>query len=253
MSCFRRNVSLGTRLVLAADFAHRVRDLLHKGTAANSRVRAAPSPSARCAPRSTRPRRRRCWLRWTATWTALDAPGDATASLIASWLVERKRLPHSPRFAALLDGIFASIRVGARRRRGRGARGPGAGRDLARLRAPPGRAAKARRCAQRSDLRQLLPALPAARAVHRRADAARAPDQARRAPGGGALPDRDPSRDRGASGGAAGPDRGRAHARAGRGARDPDLHQGRSATTSSSPRRCCVPRARRRASRSGGW
>lgn len=109
MSCFRRNASLGARLVLAADFAHRVRDLLHTGTAAFDGAR-----------RPFAERTLRAEIDETASpallatlegeLTALDAPGDATASLIATWLVERKRLPHSPRFAALLDGILASLR-----------------------------------------------------------------------------------------------------------------------------------------------
>jgi len=110
MSCFRRNVSLGTRLVLAADFAHRVRDLLHRGTTAFDGAR-----------RPFAERTLRAEIEETASpallasldgdLAALDAPGDATASLIASWLIERKRLPHSPRFAALINGIFASLRL----------------------------------------------------------------------------------------------------------------------------------------------
>jgi lysine-N-methylase len=112
MSCFRRNASLGARLVLAADFAHRVRDLLHKGTL---EFEGARRPFAE--------RTLRAEIDETASTAllasldgdleALDAPGDATASLIASWLGERKRLPHSTRFAALLDGIFESIRAEA--------------------------------------------------------------------------------------------------------------------------------------------
>jgi len=108
MSCFRRNVSLGTRLVLAADFAHRVRDLLHKGTVAFDGPRGAFAERTLSAE-----------IEETASpallasldrdLLALDASGDATASLIASWLIERKRLPHSARFAALLDGVFASL------------------------------------------------------------------------------------------------------------------------------------------------
>ncbi len=110
MSCFRRNASLGTRLVLAADFAHRVRDLLHTGTAEFDGAR-----------RPFAERTLRAEIDETASpallaaldgeLAALDAPGEATGSLIAAWLVERKRLPHSPRFAALLDGIFASLRL----------------------------------------------------------------------------------------------------------------------------------------------
>jgi lysine-N-methylase len=109
MSCFRRNVSLGTRLVLAADFAHRVRDLLHKGTVAFDGSR---RPFAERALRAEIDETASPALAASldGDLAALSAPGDATASLIASWLVERKRLPHSPRFAALLDGIFASLR-----------------------------------------------------------------------------------------------------------------------------------------------
>jgi len=122
MSCFRRNVSLGTRLLLAADFAHRVRDLLHKGT---QEFEGARRPFAE--------RRLRAELDETASMAlmasldgdldALDAPGDATASLISTWLVERKRLPHSARFAALLDGVFASIRAEATGAAGEGIAG----------------------------------------------------------------------------------------------------------------------------------
>ena len=122
MSCFRRNVSLGTRLVLAADFAHRVRDLLHTGTAAFDGAR-----------RPFAERTLRAEIDETASpallasldgdLAALDAPGDATASLIATWLVERKRLPHS---AALRGAARRRLRVaafGARRPpRARGSR-----------------------------------------------------------------------------------------------------------------------------------
>jgi lysine-N-methylase len=122
MSCFRRNVSLGTRLVLAADLAHRLRDLLHKGTL---EFEGARRPFAE--------RTLRAELDETASMAltasldgdleALQAPGDSTASLIASWLVERRRLPHSARFSALLDGIFASIHAEATGASGEGSTG----------------------------------------------------------------------------------------------------------------------------------
>jgi len=110
ISCFRSNVSLGTRLVLAADFAHRVRDLLHKGTVAFDGSR---RPFAERALRAEIDETASPALLGVldAELAALDAPGDATTSLIASWLVERQRLPHSPRFAALLADILASLRL----------------------------------------------------------------------------------------------------------------------------------------------
>jgi lysine-N-methylase len=109
MSCFRRNVSLGTRLVLAADFAHRVRDLLHKGTAAFDGPR-RPFAERTLSAEIDETAAPALLAALDGELAALNAPGDATASLIATWLVERKRLPHSPRFAALLDGIIASLR-----------------------------------------------------------------------------------------------------------------------------------------------
>jgi len=108
LGCFRRNVPLGTRLVLAADFAHpRARVAARR----HARVRrgAPPLRRADAARRDRRDRIDGAVASLDADLEALDAPGDATASLIATWLAERKRLPHSARFAALLDGAFASI------------------------------------------------------------------------------------------------------------------------------------------------
>ena len=109
MSCFRRNASLGTRLVLAADFAHRVRDLLHKGTVAFDGPR-GPFAERALSAEIEETASPALLASLDGDLAALAAPGDATASLIATWLVERRRLPHSPRFAALLDDIFASLR-----------------------------------------------------------------------------------------------------------------------------------------------
>jgi lysine-N-methylase len=149
MSCFGRNASLGTSLVLAVDFAHRVRDLLHKGTEAfdgprrpfaertlSAEIDETASPALVAA--------------LDGELAALDAPGGATASLIATWLVERKRLPHSPRFAALLDGIFASLRSELGAAAGEGLAGLAAG-DLWRVYARR-RDALQKRAGARSDL-----------------------------------------------------------------------------------------------------
>jgi lysine-N-methylase len=109
LSCFRRNVPLGTRLVLAADFAQRVGALLHAGT---TEFDGARRPFAERTLRAEIADTMSVALvaSLNGDLEALDAPGDATASLIASWLAERRRLPHSQRFAELLEGVFASLR-----------------------------------------------------------------------------------------------------------------------------------------------
>jgi lysine-N-methylase len=149
MSCFQRNVPLGTRLVLAADFAHRVRDLLHRGTAAFDGPR-RPFAERRLSAEIDETASQALLASLDGDLAALDAPGDATVSLIATWLVERTRLPHSPRFAALLDGIFASLRSELGAAAGEGLAGLAAG-DLWRVYARR-RDALQKRVGARSDL-----------------------------------------------------------------------------------------------------
>ena len=116
LRCFRRDEAaatrpgprLGTQLVLAADFAQRVGELLYAGT---PELEGARRPFAERILAAEMAETDAPALRASldADLEALDAPGDATASLIATWLIERKRLPHSARFGAMIDGTFTSI------------------------------------------------------------------------------------------------------------------------------------------------
>lgn len=108
MSCFEGDHPLGVRLVRAADFAQRVQSLFHAGTTEFEGAR-----------RAFAERRLRTEIADTDApplaaalardLAALNAPGDAVAGFIVSWLLERRRLPHSTRFAGLLRAVFTSI------------------------------------------------------------------------------------------------------------------------------------------------
>ena len=112
LRCFRREVALGTRLVLAADFAQRAGSLLYAGTAEMEGAR-RPFAERTLAAEMAETESPALVASLDGDLEALVAPGDATASLIATWLAERKRLPHSARFGALIDQVFASIHAEA--------------------------------------------------------------------------------------------------------------------------------------------
>ena len=105
LDCFQLALPLGTRLALAADFAARVQGFFHAGT---TEMEGARRPFAERSLRAERAataaetlhRQLDDDLR-TLNFPPVAAVG-VTASL-ASFLLERRRLPHSPRFAALLD------------------------------------------------------------------------------------------------------------------------------------------------------
>jgi lysine-N-methylase len=99
---------LAARLVAAAHFADRVQPFFHAGTTefegprqsfARRRLRAeideASSPALLAG--------------LSRDVAALETPGDGTAAMLATLLLERKRLPHSPRFAELLRQAFTSL------------------------------------------------------------------------------------------------------------------------------------------------
>jgi lysine-N-methylase len=108
LRCFQRDYPLGTRLALAADFAQRVQPLFRAGTT-----------EFEGAGRAFAERRLRGEIAHTDApelaaalhrdLTTLQASGEATTGLIASWLMGRKRLPHAARFGELLRVVFTSI------------------------------------------------------------------------------------------------------------------------------------------------
>ncbi|HEY4188766.1 MAG TPA: flagellin lysine-N-methylase [Polyangia bacterium] len=104
--CFQQPMPLGTQLALAADFAERVQPFFHAGTRdfdgaqrpfAERRLRGELEATA------AKPLREAL----DADLRALNVPGEPTMSRIATFLLERKQLPHSARFAALVDQVFA--------------------------------------------------------------------------------------------------------------------------------------------------
>ena len=110
LDCFQRALPLGTRLALAADFAARVQGFFHAGTA---EMEGARRPFAERSLRAERDATAAEALHRqldddlkTLSFPPVAAAG-VTASL-ASFLLERRRLPHSPRFAALLEQTLLS-------------------------------------------------------------------------------------------------------------------------------------------------
>jgi lysine-N-methylase len=104
LACFRLPLTLGTRLALAADFAARVQGFFHAGTAEMDGARRAFAERRLGAERAaTFAPATRAELEADLQGLAFPAgvAGGVTAT-IASFLLERRRLPHSPRFAALL-------------------------------------------------------------------------------------------------------------------------------------------------------
>ena len=111
LDCFRLPLPLGTRLAVAADFAARLGGFFHAGTA---ELEGARRPFA-----ERRLRAERDATMAPALHAELDAdlralafpPAAATGvtATIAGFLLERRRLPHSPRFAALLAETLPTV------------------------------------------------------------------------------------------------------------------------------------------------
>jgi lysine-N-methylase len=100
--------SLPARLVAAAHFAERVQPFFFAGTTefegprdgfARRRLRAEIEEATSAELLSGLER----------DVAGLQVPGDQTAAMVATLLLERKRLPHSPRFAELLRQGFSSL------------------------------------------------------------------------------------------------------------------------------------------------
>jgi len=103
---------LAARLVAAAHFADRVQPFFHAGTSefdgprqpfARRRLRAEIEEAASPA----------LLTGLAADVANLQVPGDGTAAMLATLLLERKQLPHSPRFAELLRHAFTSLQAEA--------------------------------------------------------------------------------------------------------------------------------------------
>jgi lysine-N-methylase len=106
----QHQISLGARLVAAAHFAERVQPFFFAGTDEFEGAR-----------RAFALRRLRTEIEEAASpdllaglerdLAAVPVPGEGIAAMLATLLVERKRLPHGPRFAELLRQSFSSLQA----------------------------------------------------------------------------------------------------------------------------------------------
>jgi lysine-N-methylase len=110
--CFQQSWKLSTQLALAADFADRVQSFFHAGTAefegagrpfAERRLRAERDATAVAALPAA----------LETDLAALQVSGAPVMGVLVGFLLDRKRLPHSQRFAALLAQVFAPVTTGA--------------------------------------------------------------------------------------------------------------------------------------------
>ena len=98
---------LGTGFVLAADFAERVHEFFHAGT---TEFQGAGRTFSELRLQAEMNHTESAPLREALAndLTGLVASGEAVTAFIASLLQDRRRLPHSPRFASLVNDVFQS-------------------------------------------------------------------------------------------------------------------------------------------------
>jgi lysine-N-methylase len=117
----RSEFPLSTRLVAAANFADRISGFFFAGTAAFAGAK-GPFASRRLDAEIAEAESLLVLTALDRDLAAFDAnAGLATAGLVGTMLLERLRMPHSPRFASLLKSSFASIQAELRGQKGDGA------------------------------------------------------------------------------------------------------------------------------------
>jgi lysine-N-methylase len=104
----REDLPLTTRLVALAHFADRVQPFFHAGTTEFEGPRQGFA-RRRLATEIVEAESASLLADLDRDLAAMTVPGENTAALIATTLLERKRLPHSPRFAELLRQAFTSL------------------------------------------------------------------------------------------------------------------------------------------------
>lgn len=108
LDAFRGEWPLGTALMIAADFAERVQPFFHAGTRDfDGAQRAFTERRLRSELENTRSEALAVALH--RDLTALRAPGAGVAALVWSLLSERRRLPHSAKYASLVEGVSTSL------------------------------------------------------------------------------------------------------------------------------------------------
>jgi len=108
LEAFRGERPLGTALMIAADFAERVQPFFHAGTRDfDGARRAFTERRLRSEIETTRSEQLAEAL--DRDLAALRAPGEGVAALVWTLLSERRRLPHSAKYAALVERVTASV------------------------------------------------------------------------------------------------------------------------------------------------
>lgn len=106
--CFRTHLPIGVRFVLAADLAARLEPFFHAGTSEFEGARRTfAEHRLQSEINDTESAELRASLQ--ADLAGLDVAGSPMITFVRSFLCDRQRLPHSPRFASLLDEVFRSL------------------------------------------------------------------------------------------------------------------------------------------------
>ena len=106
--CFRAPLPIGVRFVLAADLAARLEPFFHAGTSEFQGARRTfAEHRLQSEINDTESTELRASL--ASDLAGLDIDGNPVATFVRSFLRDRQRLPHSPRFASLLDEVFHSL------------------------------------------------------------------------------------------------------------------------------------------------
>ncbi|HEY8924404.1 MAG TPA: hypothetical protein VIU64_08490, partial [Polyangia bacterium] len=108
LAAFRGARPLGTALMIAADFAERVQPFFHAGTRDFDGAR-RPFAERRLRIEIENMRSEQLAAALDRDLAALRAPGAGVAALVWTLVSERRRLRHSSKYAALVEGVAASL------------------------------------------------------------------------------------------------------------------------------------------------
>ncbi len=108
LRCFQQDLALGTQFVLAADLAERLQPFFHAGTSEFLGARRSFSEQ-RLQAEIGHTESAELHLALDGDLAGLKVSGAPVTAFVRSLLFERKRLPHSARYATLVDQVFASL------------------------------------------------------------------------------------------------------------------------------------------------
>ncbi len=108
LRCFQHDLALGTQFVLAADFAERLQPFFHAGTSEFQGARRSFSEQ-RLQAEIGHTESAQLHLALDRDLAGLKVSGAPVTAFVRSLLVDRKRLPHSAKYATLVDQVVASL------------------------------------------------------------------------------------------------------------------------------------------------